>query len=188
MPRNIELKVPFTVTAARRSALASLGAVTVATLRQTDSYFVCPNGRLKLREIEEVTPSGTSRRLAELIAYQRPNVTGLRGSEYVVCPVQDPQTLLATLSAALGLRVVVRKRRELLLWHAVRIHLDTVEGLGDFLEFEAVVEPPAPGQPFEDEATSRQRLKTLSEVLHIDPADTIDRSYSDLLLDRHAAT
>ena len=41
--------------------------------------------------------------------------------------------------AALGTVVVVSKRRRLFLWEGVRIHLDEVEGLGSFVEFEAVL-------------------------------------------------
>ncbi len=35
--------------------------------------------------------------------------------------------------------VVVSKRRRLFLWEGVRIHLDEVEDLGNFVEFEAVL-------------------------------------------------
>ena len=48
---------------------------------------------------------------------------------------------LAALSETLGVDVVVEKRRHLLLWETVRIHLDEVTGLGSFLELEAVAEP-----------------------------------------------
>ena len=45
---------------------------------------------------------------------------------------------LAALSETLGVDVVVEKRRHLLLWKTVRIHLDEVTGLGSFVELEAV--------------------------------------------------
>ena len=48
---------------------------------------------------------------------------------------------LAALSETLGVDVVVEKRRHLLLWETVRIHLDEVTGLGSFVELEAVAEP-----------------------------------------------
>ncbi len=55
--------------------------------------------------------------------------------------VNDAQTMLAALTAAIGLAVVVTKQRHLFLWQNVRIHLDDVEQLGSFIELEAVAEP-----------------------------------------------
>ncbi len=55
-----------------------------------------------------------------------------------IIQTEDPQTLLAALTAAVGVDVVVTKRRRLFLWQNVRIHLDDVERLGTFLELEAV--------------------------------------------------
>jgi len=60
------------------------------------------------------------------------------------------------------------------LWHNVRIHLDEVEGLGSFIEFEAVI------SNGEDEATGHARLKHLCEVLNVSPEDYLDKSYADL--------
>lgn len=47
-------------------------------------------------------------------------------------------SLCAALATAIGIRGVVVKRRHLLLWQTVRIHLDEVERLGRFIELEAV--------------------------------------------------
>ena len=44
-----------------------------------------------------------------------------------------------------------------------------------FVEFEAVM------GPGEDNATSHERVKTLTEALGLDPADRISSSYGDLL-------
>lgn len=63
------------------------------------------------------------------------------------------------------------------MWGDVRIHLDRVEGLGDFLEFEAV----APEQS--DLADERQKVRNLREIFAIRSDDLIDRSYSDLMLE-----
>ena len=97
----------------------------------------------------------------------------------MVSPVADVSTLRAALSAVLGVRGVVLKRRELLIWQNVRIHLDDVESLGSFLEFEAVLDVTAP-DPAAEEATSHERLRLLCRELEIDPADTIAGSYSDM--------
>lgn len=109
-----------------------------------------------------------------MIWYQRANSTGFRGSDYYVLPVIKFAETLAALTGALGVRGEVRKRRELYLWHNVRIHLDDVEGLGTFVEFEAVIDDRA------DEPVSHQRLATLTQALGITDANRIAVSYSDL--------
>ncbi len=115
------------------------------------------------------------KRRAALIAYERPDHPAFRESAYHLVPVPDPDLLKAALTAALGVRVVVAKQRTLYLLHNVRIHLDTVDNLGTFIEFEAVLRTP------EDEAASPGRLAQLAEVLGIRDEDRISRSYSDLL-------
>jgi len=188
MPRNIELKVPFELTQSRQDALAQLGAQRIADLLQTDTYFHCPAGRLKLREMVERPDVGGPR--AELIAYRRPDDAGLRGSRYEVHPVMDPASLKAALSLTLGVRGVVVKERELFIWRNVRIHLDRVTDLGTFLELEAVVDPvPRPAGAAEladaaSEVQSRERLTALITVLAIDPSQAIAGSYVDLLQQR----
>ncbi|MGK3856667.1 class IV adenylate cyclase, partial [Enterococcus faecium] len=82
-------------------------------------------GRLKLREIDG--------QAAVLIWYDRPDHDAARLSKYHLVPVADPAALKAALTDALGVRGEVRKRREIYLWHNVRIHLDEVAGLGSFL-------------------------------------------------------
>ena len=102
-----------------------------ATQHQIDTYFHCRHGRLKLRQIDGLR--------AELVWYARPDEEGPKPSDYQLVPLQNPETLKAALAAALGVRAVVEKRREIFLYHSVRIHLDDVVGLGHFIEFEAVL-------------------------------------------------
>ena len=166
--RNIELKARCRDLAAAARSAESLGATRQGLLVQTDTYFHVPNGRLKLREHE----GGR----AELIAYFRPDQVEYRASDYHVVPVANPAELKAALAEALGIRGVVRKRRLLYLFHNVRIHLDDVESLGTFIEFEAVVSEEA------DEPKGLERLRVLTHALRISDADRIAQSYSDLLL------
>ena len=63
----------------------------------------------------------------------------MRVSSYRVVPA--PDGTLEALTETLGVDVVVEKRRHLLLWETVRIHLDEVTGLGAFVELEAVAQP-----------------------------------------------
>jgi predicted adenylyl cyclase CyaB len=63
-----------------------------------------------------------------------------RASDYTLVPVADPEELRAVLDRAIGREGQVRKERHLYRIDNVRIHLDRVEGLGDFLELEAIVD------------------------------------------------
>src|SRR5205823_14349078 len=130
--RNVELKARCGDLAAARAAAEAFGARAAGVLHQLDTYLRCQHGRLKLRETIGVTP-------AELIWYDRSNEAKFRPSDYRLVAVNDPAGLKAALGAAMGLRGEVRKIRRLMLWGNVRIHLDEVEDLGSFVEFEAVL-------------------------------------------------
>ena len=164
--RNLELKARCSDLATARQRALGLGAKPAGLLIQCDTYFHVPTGRLKLRTIEGET--------AQLICYERPDQTGTRTCSYYLAPVPDAEAMRALLAVALGVRGEVRKRRELLLWHNVRIHLDTVDGLGRFIEFEAVLGPE------DDEATSIDRLHELIAALEIRDSDTLAGSYADM--------
>ena len=98
-----------------------------------------------------------------------------RLSAYHLVPVADAPALKAALAAALGVRGEVRKRRDIYLWHNVRIHLDEVAGLGTFVEFEAVL-----GSD-EDETQAPDRLTRLCQELAISSAAHVALSYAELL-------
>jgi homotetrameric cytidine deaminase len=167
---NLELKAhdrdPDT-TAARCLAL---GATDGGVLRQTDTYFVARRGRLKLR-VEEGALGG------ELIAYRRDDATEAVKSGYMLAAVAAPEELAEALDAALGTVVVVSKRRHLFLWEGVRIHLDEVDGLGGFVEFEAVL--PDAG----DLATAHAKVDRLRTEFGIADDALVSVGYADLLID-----
>jgi predicted adenylyl cyclase CyaB len=165
--RNLERKARHRDLVSAAAALAALGARREGVQAQVDTYFHARSDRLKLR----VRDGGS----AELIAYDRPDEGALRLSRYHLVPAGEPVLLRAALAAALGVRGEVRKRREVWHWHNVRIHLDEVEGLGTFVEFEAVL------SDAEDEATATGRLDHLGRVLGLTPADDVKGSYADLL-------
>src|SRR4051794_5049489 len=106
--KNIEIKARCADLRAAALAVKKLGARRVGVLHQVDTYFRSRSGRLKLREIRE----GPKRR-AELIAYVRPDRTAARTSRYFVVSVEDADGMRSAISAALGVRAVVKKRREL---------------------------------------------------------------------------
>jgi homotetrameric cytidine deaminase len=161
--RNLEIKARDADPPRSLELALALGADDQGEIAQRDTYFGRTGGRLKLRE---QTPGDT-----ELIQYRRPDDEGPRTSEYRVVPVAEADALREALDAALGTLVVVEKRRRLLLWEGVRIHLDEVEGLGTFVELEA------PG----DDAVAK--VDRLLAALEIADGDLVAGSYSDLLLD-----
>jgi predicted adenylyl cyclase CyaB len=171
--RNLEVKAGARSLAAIRSRLRRLeGASLHADLRQTDRYFRVPRGRLKLREVG-------SRRDAELIAYLRPDRNSARTSEFQRMPTADAAGTRRLLERMLGLHACVRKRREVWLYRNARIHLDTVEGLGRFIEIEVVV---SEGMP-----QARALMKELRDLLGIRSGDLLAGSYGELLGGKHRA-
>lgn len=163
--RNLEIKARDADPRRSLELALALGAEDRGQIHQRDTYFKTATGRLKLRN--------QSPGAAELIQYRRPDAAGPRTSDYRIVPVAEADSLCAALDAALGTLVVVEKRRRLLLADGVRIHLDEVEGLGSFLELEAVG---ADGS----EAANMDRLR---DALEVDPESLVAGSYSDLLLD-----
>lgn len=168
---NVELKARDPHPDASVARCVSLGAQDHGVLVQRDTYFAGARGRLKLREQD-----GS---VAELIAYSRPDGAGASESSYVLAPVRDPEQLGEVLEAALGTAVVVvAKRRRLFTWEHVRIHLDEVEGLGRFIELEAVVGPGA-----SELGEAHDKVARLRTELGIDDGALVRVGYSDLLLD-----
>jgi adenylate cyclase class 2 len=146
----------------------ALATERVGVDEQVDTYFKTAAGRLKLRE--------SSLGGGQLIPYYRPDDDGPRRSDYQVIPVEDAPSLRAMLSEMLGVHAVVRKRREILLHENVRIHLDEVEGLGRFLELEAVFDGSA-----EEEARQRAKVAWMMEEIGLGDEDLIAGSYEQLV-------
>lgn len=165
--KNIELKARCDDACEAESQAKGIGAIYQWCKRQTDTYFQVANGRLKLREEEGATP--------QLISYFRADRPGERESEYQLLNIPESSTLKKMLSDTLGVLVVVKKTRTLFLYHNVRIHLDRVETLGDFIEFEGVIR--SAGE-VED---TKKRISWLKEQFAIDEIDLIKYSYSDLM-------
>jgi adenylate cyclase, class 2 len=172
--RNIELKVRDRDPSGSLATCGALAAEDRGVLVQRDTYFTVARGRLKLREEDGSVP--------RLISYERPDLSTERESRYRIVEVVDVEGLKAALEGALGIGVVVAKRRRLFLWEGnVRIHLDAVDDLGDFIEFEAVADAGS------DLARERDQALRLRELFGIDAADVIGGSYCDLMDSRDSA-
>jgi adenylate cyclase, class 2 len=175
MARNLEIKAGFDDLQRAADVARAAGGSYQGTLEQVDTYFHARAGRLKLRHNVHLALDGERTERLELIAYQRPDDSGTRESTYTVSRLERGDDCMTGLAAVLGVRVVVRKRRELWLVGATRIHLDEVEGLGRFVELETVVT----AQPLRE---ARREHDELIAALGIDRESTIAGSYSDLLL------
>jgi adenylate cyclase class IV len=171
--RNLEIKAIDPDPEATFAAALELGAHDQGVLRQRDTYFHAVQGRLKLREAPPQPP--------ELIAYARAERAGPKVSLYRVVPVADHIALSDALADSLGVRAVVEKVRRLLLWRNIRIHLDRVAQLGDFVEIEAVATSPG-GLEVE-----RDRVEELCVALGIADERLVALGYADLLIRRGRA-
>ena len=130
--KNIEIKSPLTDRPGTEERLRSLGAKLEWTRRQIDTFFNSHSGWLKLREVEGCP--------AELISYRRSvENSGPRESDYNILRIGEACELSSILESSLGILGRVEKRRALWSYRNTRVHLDRVEGLGDFLELETVL-------------------------------------------------
>jgi predicted adenylyl cyclase CyaB len=169
--KNLEFKAAVGSIAEAEGCARALGAEKRELLVQRDTYFRVPEGRLKLRELGGQT--------AELIAYQREDASGARWSSYTRYPVGDASTLRKMLAETLGVVAVVKKSRQLYMLGNARIHLDTVEGLGTFVEFEVVGEETSATQPL---------MRRLREGFRLQENSGIPGSYADLMLSNNRAS
>lgn len=127
--KNVEFKAELRDLATARKQCEVLGATFAGQLQQEDTYYRLADGRLKRRVTEGDSP--------EWIYYHRPDRAAPRMSNYII--LTDEQARRRWGTQQLKPWLVVRKSRELWMIEHVRIHLDEVEHLGTFIEFEAVV-------------------------------------------------
>jgi predicted adenylyl cyclase CyaB len=167
--RNVEIKARCPDPNAARDVLRARNARFEGIDRQTDTYFHVESGRLKLRQgdIEN-----------HLIYYSRSDVSGPKMSTVWLAPFSHGDRLLRLLSAALGIRSVVQKTREIYYTGRSKVHLDTVRGLGSFVEIEVV---DASGQA--KSSMLETECEELMSALHVTKHDLVARSYVDLMED-----
>ena len=166
MARNIEIKarVGSLVEVARRAAaIADQGPF---DLYQDDTFFACPNGRLKLRTFPD--------NQGDLIFYQRSDITGPKTSHYFISKTTEADRLGQVMGLALPIVGRVRKHRILYLVGRTRVHLDRVEGLGEFVELEVVLDD---GESVD---TGTAQAHALLEPLGISEQHLVAGAYVDL--------
>ncbi|HPO16558.1 MAG TPA: class IV adenylate cyclase [Candidatus Hydrogenedentes bacterium] len=164
--RNIELKARLQNRDKALEACKTLNAAYQGDIHQVDTYFHVPQGRLKLREADPGRD--------ELVFYRRPDVAGPKGCDYILEPVN--RSIKAFLTEALGVLAVVDKVRTLYLWENVRIHLDVVKDLGEFIEFEAVLSSEY------DDQDGCSKLQRLIQHFDLHDEDQMKGSYLEMIL------
>lgn len=166
---NIEIKARSAGHNAARQWLQAHGAEFRGLDHQVDTYFNVPGGRLKLRQgnIEN-----------NLIFYHRSDEAGPKQSDVTLYKPADSGKLKQLLTDALGVKTVVNKQREIYFIGNVKFHLDTVAGLGTFVEIESIDADGTIGTE-----KLRQQCEYYMQQFEIQPSDLLERSYSDMLMD-----
>ncbi len=168
MARNVEIKARIDSIDSILPNVAALANQGPIEIIQDDTFFACEKGRLKLRAL--------SSNEGQLIFYQRANQGVPKESFYMIYPTIYPGALRECLSEAYGQVGRVHKKRTLFLIDRTRVHLDRVDGLGEFLELEVVLEEG------EDVETGETIAWDLMRILNILPDQLIREAYIDLLI------
>jgi len=154
---NIEFKASTNKLAELEALLQQHSPLFIGEDHQIDTYFNIPGGRLKLREgnIENA-----------LIHYERENTAGAKASHVLLYQHQPDKALKDILVKTLGIKAVVDKRRRIYFINNVKFHFDTVDGLGTFVEVEAIDK---------DGTIGKKKLKAQCDeyatLLHLKAAD-----------------
>ena len=168
---SIEIKARCADPARVRALLKSRRAIFKGLDHQVDTYFRVPSGRLKLREgnIENA-----------LIFYKRTDQKNSKRCDAVLSPCPNGPVLKKVLKVALGVLVVVDKKREIYFVQNAKFHLDQVKKLGSFLEIEVFGGPGICA-----EKKLRAQCAFYQKLLGIRENDLVADSYSDRILRRN---
>ena len=167
---NIEVKVRCKKPEVIRNILNQHNADFKGTDHQIDTYFKVPKGRLKLREgnIEN-----------SLIYYQRKDREGPKESDVMLFHPHKNSSLKETLSQALEILIIIKKKREIYFINNIKFHIDKVENLGSFIEIEAIDNDGKIGQK-----ELHKQCEQYMKLFKVKEEDLINCSYSDLLLNK----
>ena len=167
---NIEIKARCENSGHIRDLLKNINAQFQGLDHQIDTYFGVNSGRLKLREgnIENF-----------LIYYDRDDKKGPKQSNVMLFPTEPNSPLKVILTKALGILVVVDKKREIYWRDNVKFHIDQVADLGSFVEIEAI---DSKGNIGRDKLM--EQCKFYLDLFGIREEALLSNSYSDLLMEK----
>jgi len=166
MPSNIEIKAYARNFAEIKARAEKLSNTPVEVIPQEDTFFNVDRGRLKMRVL---APDR-----GQLIYYERADQDGPKRSDYHISETHDPESLKRVLELAYGIRGVVKKTRYLYLVGQTRVHLDDVEGLGQFMEVEVAMRD---GQ---SDAEGQEIAESLMTSLGVERGDLLEGAYMDM--------
>ena len=164
MPTNLELKIRLQDKTSTLGIIKEINAEFQGELNQVDVYYKYRNGLLKLR-LENGSQT--------LIKYLRNEKSGARWSDYQLIKLEKNDAR-KYLSDILEEEAVVEKKRFLYLYDNTRIHIDSVKGLGTFLELETL------GIKGKEDASAR--FERIIDLLSLDTKNEIRKSYRDLIM------
>ncbi len=170
MNKNLEIKVKLKDLNKTRNLLHLLckgKKVFQQKQHQEDIYYCVNKGRLKLRIIDKMT--------GNLIHYFRSNESVKRVSNYTISETVTPKELNSILSSLYGVLIKVKKLREITIINNVRIHIDKVIGLGNYLEIEVIID---------SIKAARKTMADMIKGLELEEDKFIKQSYSDLILNK----
>jgi predicted adenylyl cyclase CyaB len=165
--KNVEFKAKVPAIESYEQKLLSLNPEFKGLDHQVDTYFNVAHGRLKLREgnIENA-----------LIQYSRENIAGSKQSDVILYQHQPDPALKKILTLQLGIKKIVDKKRKIYFVDNVKFHFDVVEGLGTFLEVEAI--------DITGELTLeylKSQCEYYKDFFGLQDTDMIEGSYSDMV-------
>ncbi len=167
---NIEIKSKCNNTEKIKKILEKLNARFIGIDYQIDTYFNVKNGRLKLREgnIENA-----------LIFYKRENIKQNKYSEVILYPTKNSKALKQILTETMGVKIIVKKQREIYFIENVKFHIDKIDNLGEFIEIEA------------QNSNGKYNISQLKaqcdyyiKLFDLKKENFIETSYSDLLINK----
>ncbi len=170
---NFEFKVRTKDLDLLEKKFLELDPVFIGEDRQVDTYFNVTKGRLKLREgnIENA-----------LIYYERQNVADAKQSDVLLYQHSPHSSLKDILIKVHGIKVVVNKLRKIYFIDNVKFHFDTVDGLGNFIEVEAIDINGNIGSDSYRIEKLKEQCRKYAELFGIKKDDYISLSYSDMIL------
>ena len=114
-----------------------------------------------------------------MVYYERENKKGPKQSKVILLKLNPQPTLKEILTKALGILVVVEKRREIYFIDNVKFHIDTVKNLGTFVEIEAINENGTIGKN-----KLQEQCRYYLNLFKISKENLLSGSYSDMLLQK----
>ncbi|MCA9279618.1 MAG: CYTH domain-containing protein [Phycisphaeraceae bacterium] len=148
------------------SILRKIGATRIISLDVVDTYFNIPSGTLKKREAQDEP--------VDFVFYERKAIAGPKLCTFTIYSKEAAKQRYGVQPLPVLARVM--KRRSIYMLGNVKIHIDDIEDIGTFIEFETLVSR---------ELNARhchQQINTLREKLAMLLGEPISQRYADLVL------